>query len=54
MLPQTKDIRLAVGLVPVAADAFKRGGAVVQRVGHDSHLRLGKRHDLSAEKCVWA
>src|SRR5215210_3155218 len=38
--------------VPIATDALKAAGTVVEGVRYDAYLRLRKRHDLVAEKGV--
>ena len=50
VLFDTEEVDLPIFLIPVAANAFEDGGAVVEGVGHDSDLGLGQRHEISFEE----
>ena len=46
MFSDPEQVHLLLGAVPVAADALKDAGAVVEGVVNDPNLRLFKRDDF--------
>jgi hypothetical protein len=46
MLPETKQVDLALLVVPVAPDSLKAGVSVMERISHNPYLSFGQRNDL--------